>query len=185
MPELKINGYTFATQADGNNPVLASNVNLGSATFPAGHVIQVNGKNGLSGADKIVTSSTLIDISNLASTDTLQVQFTTRQANSKFLILLNANVLLNSGEGAGLGIHFNDGTTNTDIYETHAYQLTASLPSGDVYQSLFNQFLYTSTTPANTSVTVTGRIKSYLGASIIVEVNANKGTSISVLEIAG
>lgn len=41
MPELKINGYTFATQADGNNPVLASNVNLGSATFPAGHVIKV------------------------------------------------------------------------------------------------------------------------------------------------
>ena len=36
MPELKINGYTFATQADGNNPVLASNV-----TFPVGHIIEV------------------------------------------------------------------------------------------------------------------------------------------------
>lgn len=153
--------------------------------FPAGHVIQVFGKNGLTGDDLITTSSTLIDITDRYLTDTLSVQFNTKQANSKFLILLNANIILNSGEGAGLGIHYNDGTTNTDIYETHAYQLTVAIPSGDVYQSLFNQFLYTSTTPANTTVTITGRIKSYLGSNIVVEVNENKGTSISVMEIAG
>jgi len=175
---------TIATQ-DSNNVNLTGGTIGSSVVFPAGHVIQVFGKNGLTGSDLSTTSSTLIDISNSASTDTLSVQFNTKQANSKFLILLNANILLNSGEGAGLGIHFNDGTTNTDVYETDANQLTASIPSGDIYQSLFNQFLYTSTTPANTSVTITGRIKSYLGSSIIIEVNENKGTSISVMEIAG
>jgi len=167
------------------NVVLGNSGLTSNVVFPTGHVIQVFGKNGLSGLDKTISSSTLTDISNSVSTDTLKVQFTTRQSNSKFLISLNVNILLNTGEGAGLGIHFNDGTTNADVYETHAYQLTASIPSGDIYQSLFNQFLYTSTTPANTDVTITGRIKSYLGSSIIVEVNENKGTSISVMEIAG
>lgn len=37
MPELKINGYTFATQADGNNPVLASNVDMSNITLAANH----------------------------------------------------------------------------------------------------------------------------------------------------
>lgn len=40
MPELQLGGKVVATQTANNEPVLASNVNLSSATFPAGHVLQ-------------------------------------------------------------------------------------------------------------------------------------------------
>ena len=41
MAELQLGGKTIATQTGNAEPIFASNVNLGSATFPAGHVIQV------------------------------------------------------------------------------------------------------------------------------------------------
>ena len=41
MPEIRINNKVFLTQTGAAEPVLASNVNLGSATFPSGHVIKV------------------------------------------------------------------------------------------------------------------------------------------------
>ena len=41
MGNLLLNGQTAFTQTGTAAPVLASTVNLSSATFPAGHVIQV------------------------------------------------------------------------------------------------------------------------------------------------
>ena len=41
MADFKINGKNVVTQSGVAEPVLASNVNLASATFPAGHVVQV------------------------------------------------------------------------------------------------------------------------------------------------
>ena len=41
MPSITLGGKSVVTQTTPNQPVLASNVNLGSATFPAGHIIQV------------------------------------------------------------------------------------------------------------------------------------------------
>ena len=40
MANLTLGNKTVVTQAGSAEPILASNVNLGSATFPAGHVIQ-------------------------------------------------------------------------------------------------------------------------------------------------
>ena len=40
MGNLLLNGQTAFTQTGTAAPVLASTVNLGSATFPAGHVVQ-------------------------------------------------------------------------------------------------------------------------------------------------
>ena len=40
MAELQLGGKTIATQTGNQEPIFASNVNLVSATFPAGHVIQ-------------------------------------------------------------------------------------------------------------------------------------------------
>ena len=41
MPEIRINNKVLVTQTGAAEPVLASNVNLGSATFPAGHILNV------------------------------------------------------------------------------------------------------------------------------------------------
>ena len=58
MGNLLLNGQTAFTQTGTAAPVLASSVNLGSATFPAGHVIQTtqNTYNSLASADS--TTST-------------------------------------------------------------------------------------------------------------------------------
>jgi hypothetical protein len=39
MPEIRINNKVLVTQTGAAEPVLASNVNLGSATFPDGHTL--------------------------------------------------------------------------------------------------------------------------------------------------
>ena len=44
MANLTLGNKTVVTQAGSAEPVLASNVNLGTATFPAGHILQVQSK---------------------------------------------------------------------------------------------------------------------------------------------
>mgnify|MGYP001296204610 CR=1 FL=1 len=96
MPELKINGYTFATQANGNNPVLASNVNLGSATFPAGHVVNIYTAGYM--------SNTTIDASMAAggtpsNSDNLTHDVRFNTGNRVFVKLVGKTVNITSGNG--------------------------------------------------------------------------------------
>lgn len=78
MPEIKINNKTFVTQTGSAEPVLASNVNLGNATFPDGHVIQIVELHD----DNYVTI-------NAASIKCYDIQITTKQENSKIYVIAN------------------------------------------------------------------------------------------------
>lgn len=120
MPELKINGYTFATQADGNNPVLASNVNLGSATFPAGHVLQVKGvirNTEWQGPDTVNDNHTLFTTDTFTTTahtnTAFKVEITPASNASKFLVQYAINI---GNTSTGISLKLHRGNATSPIY---------------------------------------------------------------------
>ena len=91
MATLTLGNKTVVTQAGSAEPVLGSNVNLGNATFPAGHVIQVtyNQKTDRSGFS--TTDWTLIPGQAQDGTTTygFATCITPKKQNSKILITAN------------------------------------------------------------------------------------------------
>jgi hypothetical protein len=108
MGDFKINEKSVITQSGSAEPVLASNVNLGSATFPAGHVIQVKS------FTKTDTASTTHDESAAPVTTGLTVTLNNNlsSASNKVLIFINVGGI---GQQYGTGATFLilDGVTST------------------------------------------------------------------------
>ena len=113
MAELQLGGKVIATQSDANNPVLASNVvmdnvnvsnALASATFPAGHILQVK--------STVVTeraSTTITDTSGTGGDVGLNVNIIPKSSNSSFLIYVNVGIGTTEADSWGI-ILSRDGT---------------------------------------------------------------------------
>ena len=71
MPEIRINNKVLVTQTGAAEPVLASNVNLGSATFPDGHIVEVKTVNHTSSSGDTfgVAFGTALTMSNILTTE--------------------------------------------------------------------------------------------------------------------
>ena len=92
MAELQLGGKTIATQTGNQEPIFASNVNLVSATFPAGHVIQFQ---------KVTSTTEYLTGNNTTALalSAFDLQITPKQSNSKLLILLSG--VINRGANSG------------------------------------------------------------------------------------
>lgn len=184
MPELKINGYTFATQADSNNPVLASNVK-----FPTGHIIQIesasfDGIQTLANADEV-------DVTNLSCSMTIK-------SGNKVLII--ANVICGRDIDSYGTLNITDGS-NDIIYQNSTAsgsQISASMAianrgssTGDQYYTDQHSINYL-WTPGYTDITVKVRGRSVYLYNIYVNKPANDGnnswhirstSSLTIMEI--
>ena len=125
MPELKINGYTFATQADGNNPVLASNV-----TFPAGHVIQV--KQFIFTKLARTNSGSVVQITD--GTVNFELDITPQFTNSKILMLANIQVGNTGQYGSHIDLYLKVGSGSyaqvTELLNTSSTNIGVNAAQG-------------------------------------------------------
>ncbi len=85
MSVFKMGNKSLATQSGDDEPVVASNVDFSSATFPAGHILQVK-----CGVERDIVTSTTQNWNDI-STD-LVVSITLSSASNKVLIQWNAQV---------------------------------------------------------------------------------------------
>lgn len=85
MPEIRINNKVLVTQTGAAEPVLASNVNLGSATFPTDHIIQISQNQFNTRVSRTSTSFGVFS-------STIGHTITNCKSNSKIYIDLNLSV---------------------------------------------------------------------------------------------
>ena len=83
MANFKMKGHTVLTQSGTDTPILNENVNLASATFPSGHIIQMQtAQSTLSNGDSTTESAD----SGTTGLNVASVDITPRGTGSKFLI---------------------------------------------------------------------------------------------------
>lgn len=170
MANLQLGNKTVVTQTGSADPVLASNVNLGSATFPAGHIVQVesasfNGIQTLQNADEV-------DVTNLSCSMTIF-------SGNKILII--ANVICGRDIDSYGSLNITDGSNNI-IYQNSTAsgsQISASMAianrgssSGDQYYTDQHSFNYL-WTPGYTDITVKVRGRSVYLNNIYINKPAN------------
>lgn len=112
MGTLKLGNKTLATQTGTDNPVLTSNVSYSgaitsSATFPAGHVIQVVQATDITwDAQSVSGGSTL---------DWISQSITRKKNNSKILVTFSGHYAKNSNVDNGVRLQRGHNSTNTLI----------------------------------------------------------------------
>lgn len=194
MATLTIGGKTLATQTGTGEPVLGSNVILSNdslvgATFPAGHIIQVESAsfNGI----QTLANANEVDVSNLSCSMTIS-------SGNKILII--ANVICGRDQDSYGTLNITDGSNNI-IYQNFTAsgtQVNASMAvanrgslSGDVYFTDQHSFNYL-WTPGYTNITVKVRGRSTYSGNIYVNKPANDGvnswhirttSSLTIMEI--
>jgi len=166
MPEIRINNKVLVTQTGAAEPVLASNVNLGSATFPAGHIIQT--------VQHVFTGTASISSVSTDSFASFNIPFskgiTPFLSSSKILVSVNISL----GHDAG-SIHtaiYRDGTKLTgaagDVAGNRFGSTTLSRYANPAYgfgcNSMSFNYLDSPTIPT-TPIEIVYEIKATLGAS--------------------
>lgn len=169
MANIILNGKTVVTQTGNDEPVLGSNVILGndslaSATFPAGHIVQIDSSsfNGIQTLD-----ATLRDITNLSCS------FNITSGNKVFILV---NIICGRGQDDYGQLYVTDGNNN-NIYvnatgtgnqpNTSMAVTNRGNIAGDIYYTDQHSFSHL-WTPSTTSVTVKVRGQCLYGANIYV-----------------
>lgn len=96
MANLQLGNKTVVTQTGSAEPILSSNVNLASATFPAGHVIQTVFNT--HAAESVFSSNTPTAVTNLTKSINLKTN------NPYILVILALNSVGKVASNTALGI---------------------------------------------------------------------------------
>jgi len=215
MANIILNGKTVVTQTGNDEPVLGSNViltnSLASATFPAGHVIQVKYSEFLDPATFSYTSttegwdfgtqSTRADNSHAGILTDLELSITTKQDNSIFIINNYFAGCTNSDpNGAynwGAGIFCSLDNYNSLISKGNKHPSYTSVgevtygrwiyPPNDSYsdEDFYGTIRHSPNQPKNTSITYRVVIdNAYTSGGNTVYVNYRSGYSNSLTEMA-
>lgn len=112
MPEIRINNKVLVTQTGAAEPVLASSVNLGSATFPAGHIVQI-----VHNVPETVTLATTTTTGYAEIQTAMRTAIKPKFSNSLLILEWDA---LHGGNNTSniLAAKFYDVTNNTDVHSS-------------------------------------------------------------------
>ena len=164
MANLTLGNKTVVTQAGSAEPVLASNVNLGSATFPAGHVIQTVFRT--HAAESTFTSNTPTAVANLTKAITLKT------SNPYILVILALNSVgkLSSNTGLAVRLTANDsGSLDIKLSDMLNYDNSTGYNFSSGFQSYFHNLTSDS---SGTTITYTPKFYSAANSSTAY-INAN------------